>query len=144
MNKLQTIAEFKKRIETQNFAVSRIKNIISMKKHKDLEDIYGQEESFGEFFYSKDINLGDLLGGFLYDRINDYYIELKNDISKIYMIFVEDASNPKRLKYKKISKADYDIARSVLSDLVTINDKFNEYCNSSFDRLYALSESKFQ
>ena len=56
MNKLQTIAEFKKRIETQNFAVSRIKNIISMKKHKDLEDIYGQEESFGEFFYSKDIN----------------------------------------------------------------------------------------
>ena len=35
MNKLQTIAEFKKRIETQNFAVSRIKNIISMKKHKD-------------------------------------------------------------------------------------------------------------
>ena len=144
MNKLQTITEFKKRIETQNFAVSRIKNIISMKKHKDLEDIYGQEESFGEFFYSKDINLGDLLGGFLYDRINDYYIELKNDISKIYMIFVEDASNPKRLKYKKISEADYDIARSVLSDLVTINDKFNEYCNSSFDRLYALSESKFQ
>ena len=84
------------------------------------------------------------MGGFLYDRINDYYIELKNDISKIYMIFVEDASNPKRLKYKKISEADYDIARSVLSDLVTINDKFNEYCNSSFDRLYALSESKFQ
>ena len=34
MNKTQTIAEFKKRIETQNFTVSRIKNIVSMKKHK--------------------------------------------------------------------------------------------------------------
>jgi hypothetical protein len=144
MNKTQTIAEFKKRIETQNFTVSRIKNIVSMKKHKDLEDVYGQEESFGEFFYSKDINLSDLLGGFLYDRINDYYTELKNNFAKIYMIFVEDASNPKRIKYKKVSEADYDIARAVLADLITINDKFNEYCNSSFDRLYALSESKFQ
>lgn len=53
MNKTQTIAEFKKRIETQNFTVSRIKNIVSMKKHKDLEDVYGQEESFGEFFTQK-------------------------------------------------------------------------------------------
>ena len=129
MNKMQTIAEFKKRIETQNFTVSRIKNIVSMKKHKDLEDVYGQEENFGEFFYSKDINLSDLLGGFLYDRINDYYTELKNSFAKIYMIFVEDASN---------------IARAVLADLIALNDKFNEYCNSSFDRLYALSESKFQ
>ena len=34
MNKMQTIAEFKKRIETQNFTVSRIKNIVSMKKHR--------------------------------------------------------------------------------------------------------------
>ena len=60
------------------------------------------------------------------------------------MIFVEDASNPKRIKYKKVSEADYDIARAVLADLIALNDKFNEYCSSSFDRLYALSESKFQ
>ena len=143
MNKTDTINEFQKRIDYQNFVISRMKNIVALRKYKDVEDIYKHEERFGEFFYSKDIDLSGLLGGVLFDRVSDYYLELKDKMNKLYIIFVADGSNPKKIKLNKIGNADYDIANAVVADLLAVNEKFNEYCKSCFDRLYALSESRF-
>jgi len=144
MTKDATIAEFQKNIDYQNFVVSRTKNIINLKKYKDFDSIYKHEEHFGEFIYSKNSNLSELLGGFLFDRLNDYYLEVKDKFKRLYIIFIADGSNPKKIKFNKIGNADYDIAKAVLGDLIEVNNKLNEYCKSAMDRLHALSESKFQ
>lgn len=142
MSKSETIAAFKNIISHQDFVMTRIKNCIRYKRDKEITDVVGEEEKFGEIISDENYKFQELLGSILYtDVIKNYYL-WKDVCNSIYEIYIKDLS-ARRLKINKINEMDREVLKSKFDDLENIQKVLDQYCQTALARLNALGEDKF-
>lgn len=143
MTKLQTINAFENAISHQAFFMTRLQNVAFKKKNKDILDLMGQEKVFGDFFYDKNNDMEELIGGIFFEKISKNYDLWEQECKKFYNIFVEDVNLPKP-KLIVVKEKDYDIAKSVFSDIANTHKVLKESYKLAEARLNALSDKKFR
>lgn len=143
MSKCEFISKFRGAIDGQDFILTRIKNCIKFGRDKEIIDIIGQENNFGNIMTDPKNKFEELLGSISYNGIMESYYQWREECVKIYEIYAKDLET-KKPKLNTLTPSDIDVLKSKLDNLENIHKTIVRHCDIAMTRLNALCEDRFK
>lgn len=145
MNKKTAIKSLQDVRKYHEYEMKRLSMILDSKEVGAFELNSKKECNFGQWFYSEDNHLKEIIGLQFYENLELLHCSWYSQYHKIYMLLFSDKNSGffSKLIASSEKSMNLDKAKSYYHDLKIISDKLIKSLCSCERRLTALNESKF-